>query len=356
MFNITLIFGNSTVIASDLAKKYSEDAVLINCDNVHQFLEDPTTFPNVVYSSLADLEFNKDTVKHIVKFLNLAQKIIYCRPDNWTATPPEQCDQTFTEYMLYWVQTQKNNVENLDLSHYNDIRNEFTKLVDYRKTEKPQLWIAGNSTEQGLGSLKSEERYGEILAKKLGMEVSFLASIGHGQEWVVDQIVRSDIRENDIVICTFTSFNRISLWSDSKRKVYTFQGGVSSLPGYGVDLSNYEGDLFEKLTAIPSDAIDKFATSSTNIYNAIIKIDQLRNFCKKINAKLLVINTLNTNPSHILYQHSFNDFVNPSFNALDLIDTEYTSADSYSNSHPGAKHHEFVAEICFQQLKKHKYI
>jgi len=309
----------------------------------------------VIYSSLADLEFNSANAAHIVKFLDLAEKIIYCKPDDWTATPIEKCDQTFTEYMLYWCQLQKNNVENLDLSHYTDIQNSYTKLVDTRKTNNPQLWIGGNSMEQGIGSLDAECRYGTIIANKLGMEVSFLASTGKSQEWIIDQLLRSDIRENDIVICAFTSFSRISLWSDKKSNVYTFQGGTPVI-GYSIDVSEYNGDLFDDLTGIPSSVADTFALSSTNVYNTIVKFDQLRNFCKKINAKLLIINTLNTNPSQLLYQHSFNDFYIPLFNPLDLLDSEYTAADSYTNSHPGPKHHAALAELCYQQLKKLNYI
>ena len=85
-------------------------------------------------------------------------------------------------------------------------KNLFTQLQKYRQTDDKTLWITGCSITHGIGVSK-EQRYADLLEKKLGLPTVLLTQSGSSIAWQTDQLLQSDIRAGDLVVWGLTSFN-----------------------------------------------------------------------------------------------------------------------------------------------------
>jgi hypothetical protein len=94
-------------------------------------------------------------------------------------------------------------------SFANRYAGEFLKLHGQRQTDTQQIWVVGCSHTLGAG-IGTSARYAALVAKSLNLPCTVLASSGTSIEWAADQILRSDIRANDIVFWGITSNGRIS--------------------------------------------------------------------------------------------------------------------------------------------------
>jgi hypothetical protein len=73
-----------------------------------------------------------------------------------------------------------------------------------------KLWIVGCSITHGIG-VNTEQRWGEIIGKQLGITPTFLTAEGSSIEWSANQILQADINKDDTVCWGLTTPNR-SLW------------------------------------------------------------------------------------------------------------------------------------------------
>jgi hypothetical protein len=115
------------------------------------------------------------------------------------------------------------------------------KLSDVRKTSQPQLWVSGCSFAAGDG-VQSNQRYGQILSDRLNLPVSFLAESGSSVTWAADQILRSDLRENDILIWGLTSIPRINYFKNNKVH-HVFPGPCEHIKNFQKILVDSEEDI-----------------------------------------------------------------------------------------------------------------
>jgi len=337
---INLYIGDTNIELAKTALAADPRAFLIDHSNCVEFLNNPPVGATV-YTSIGDLPKISKNNSVIYKLLDLADNIYYCPPDVWSDNKSLDFKnitnslQGLTESILYDFKKQKNNVHNLDLSHYSSQL--YTSLVDTRKTNCQQLWIAGCSISHGVG-VESTQRYGQLIADSLNLPVSFLTSGGSSISWAVDQLTRSDIRANDIVILGLTEESRFPYWTTSG-KVWHIQ-------------SNYQKQIKQlPFTNLSTNIIDRLITDENCFYQSAIRIYQLINFCNRLNINLLIFGLI-CSTTLSLYLHDLSNFINyknfKSPNNLYDLGTD--------NKHPGPKQHQLYADFCQSALKKLSYI
>jgi hypothetical protein len=194
-------------------------------------------------------------------------------------------------------------------------------LNDYRKSNDPQLWVAGCSITYGVG-VERTQRYGDLLAKHLELQVSTLAVPGSSIEWASDQLIRSDIRTNDLAVIGLTDHRRFSYWSNNKLQ----QVNV----GYYQQNPNFDSII----------SVDRLLDENL-IYQSLASLHRLINFCNKLDVKFIIAGILT---DEIFFQHvqSLPNFVN--LNQGTFIDL------GQDNYHPGKKTHRWYADEIYKLL------
>lgn len=336
MTGLTVFFGDVTKNLGAKARAFDPGAILVNYDNYKDFINNPSAAPKTIYTSLGDLPKNLEAVYQL---LDQADQIYYINEEKWSDRrildlyDVPRSMQGLSEYILFYFYSQKNNVHGLDLEKY--LRPNYTLLADNRKTQGEQIWISGCSIADGKG-VEPEQRYGHIIGRKLNLPVSFLTCGGSNVEWAADQILRSDIRENDIVILGLMAERRFSLWGEDQNlkhihALYKQFHQQTSLP-------------------LPLKTIDLLLTDDTRFYQYHTHIEQLVNFCKKIKAKLLILGLTANESTKLSLNHikEFVDYKNLS-SISDFIDF------GTDNIHPGPEQHKLLADFCITHLKKLNY-
>ena len=320
-------------------------AFLINHSNYKEFLDNPAN-DVTIYTSLGDLPKIPTEQPVISKYnnavynlLDLADNIFYCPPAVWSDNKSidsfnfTNSLQGLTEYILHGFKQQKNNVYNLDLTAYSTT--EYTTLVDSRKTNNQQLWIAGCSYSHGVGVSK-DERYGQLLANSMKLSVSFLTASGSSIPWAVYQIVRSDVCSGDTVVLGLTSEYRFPYWK-SDNSVWHVRNSTDS--------------VHLPFTNLSTKIIDRLITDNNCFYQSIIRIHQLVNFCNKLNVKLLIVGLLES-ASMSLHLHDLQNFINYKNFKSPLSPVDLGT----DNMHPGPLQHRLYADFCQSALKQLNYI
>lgn len=329
MKKTTLFVGDCDQTVAQTACQFDHNAVLINSDNYEKFLYAEDKF--TAYTALADLPTD---LSIFYKLLTIADCIKYCPPKIWSDNKtldvdnPDSSIQGLTELFLHAVNKFKNNVSGLNLSNYIDC---YSELADQRQTSDKQLWVVGCSTTYGVG-VDATERYGHLLHRRLNLPVSFLAKISSSISWAADQILRSDICSNDIVVWGLTEVNRLTLWNEFENKSVHINAA-----------SKFDNNIF------PADLVYGMLTHKTNFFIAIQKILEVVNFCNKLQIKLLIVN-IHSSESLNLHLRTIKEFfpyTNQLGNFVDL---------GTDNQHPGPLQHQAYADFCHSALKKLQYI
>ena len=203
-------------------------------------------------------------------------------------------------------------------------------LSDYRKTEDIQLWGVGCSFTVGIG-VDPTKCYINLIAEKLAMPLTKLAAIASSIPWAADQILRSDIRNGDIVIWGLTSSERLTYYDNN------YLHNV-----------NYASNLHNRL--VP----DSLLVSDQLKYQALIAIHQVINYCKKINAKLLIGGLLPSQELTEMLENNKEYFLAvPHYYKFNL--DQYIDLGT-DNVHPGPKQHQLYAENFIEELKLRNFI
>lgn len=330
---LTIFFGDCDTTVADQARAVDKDAFLVDRSNVLDLIDNLPTKPTSIYTSLADLP--KDLTV-VYKLLGCADIVIYCPPQKWSdsklvdVNDPTASVQGLTEFVLNQVNKEKANVKNLDLFNYS-IDN-YAKLASSRKTNNPQLWVVGCSNSHATG-VDNNQRYGQLVADHLNVPVSFLTCPGSSIQWATDQILRSDLRADDIVIWGLTDESRFPIWTEKN------------------ELAHINTNYIENTTTLSSRTLNQLLVHPTNFYQAIIHVLQVLNFCKKAQAKLLIFG-LGVSDSLSIHLHAIPEFIN-------FLNKESNSRYidvGTDNQHPGPKQHKEFADICINRLKALNYI
>jgi len=270
----TIFFGDTDNTLSVAAQKFDTDAFLVNADNIKQVIDTNLTHDVTIYTSLGNLP---KEMAIVFQLLEQADEIFYCPPSIWSdqlvldVLSPTESIQGLTENILLLLQHQV-------LIHGIEQALFYPKavpLTDYRKTVQPQMWSVGCSITHGIGVTNST-RYGHLIADELDMECSFLTRPGSSIAWAADQILRSDLKSNDIVVWGITNNERVS---------YIHQGQL--LPGVTIGIYHKYPELKQ---LVP---IETLLTENT-LYQNIYSIEQVINFCSKCQARLVMIGLLSS--------------------------------------------------------------
>lgn len=309
---ITVYLGDVTDDLGQRAVAADPGACLITIENYKDLT------PGTYYTSLGDLY----SLPILSEVLRQANCIVYAPPPgNWSD------HQSGKSQMQSWTEDYLNvfkfrcKVEN----YVNEPEfDRILTLADVRKTDAAQLWVAGCSVSHGVG-VTDNTRYGQLLANRLACEVSFLTHTGSSIVWAADQILRSDIKTGDTVVWGLTAYARVVEF-DANNFTYINAGQKE----------------------IKRESIIDYLTSDQVLYHSVTSVTQVINFCKKINAKLILASVLD---NHVVnYLQDFSNLV--VLSKLWGRDTENLFIDLGSdNSHPGVKTHEFYADQIYQKIQ-----
>lgn len=207
------------------------------------------------------------------------------------------------------------------------------------------LWVAGCSITHGVG-VAAHERWGQLVADRLGYNVKFLTAQGASNEWAADQILRADVKSNDIVLWGLTTPNRFLFYSDTGDQLHILSTYYLSNPDFSKVIQ------FERLA------------DNNLAYKTVAYVRQVENFLKKIGCTFKCASLLPGLPDHAkIIQDQLKD--NQNFFAT------YTLADRNEPSllerlmppkvsnfidigsdglHPGPKQHEEYARLFIHSL------
>jgi len=221
--------------------------------------------------------------------------------------------------------------------------------MDQRATSGQQLWISGCSFAHGLELQDQNDRYGQIVSDFFKIPVSFLSHGGASIEWAADQIIRSDIRENDIVVWGITGVNRISHFTDDGSLIHLLPTKFNENHPFFHTIQN---ELWAKNFWI------ELLNEKSRVHYAIRSIEQVISFCSKINANLVLCchSELSTpEQANILL-----DYLDHTGYYLDLYQTLKQSSrylDYASDKrHPGPATHKVWAESIIDYIQNKGFI
>lgn len=308
---ITIYLGDVFEYLKDLAQDQDINAQLVTKDNFNDLL------PGTYYTSLGDI----GGLYNLGLLLQQSDNIIYAPPpDGRWSGGAEQKKWTEDYLKTFSLRSQVKNYGSILESDSESM----LKLVDQRKTRDKQLWISGCSISHGLG-VDNNSRYGELLASRLNLPVSFLTWKGSSIVWSANQLLRSDIKEGDIVVWGLTSSFRLPYYSDNKLR--------------HISTRSYELDpMLEKIVKL--DAL----FGENNFYQALTSVHCVINFCEKIKADLIIASLLDNEIVHHIKDYS-NLVMLSNLWGRELKELFFDVGTD--NEHPGPKTHQFYAdEIC----------
>ena len=334
-----LYFGDVAEYLANAAKARSPDAVLIDHRNCRPLIQSQK-LPPVSYTALGDLP--KD-MKTIYRLLELADEIVYFPPEQWSDNKkaniydPSDSIKGLSDLIMLDFHKLKNNVLLPSDRVWFDYRNwHIDRLEDKRRHDDAQLWVSGCSFTYGTG-VDPTQRYGQLLADRLNLPVSWLATPGSSVEWAADQILRSDIRAGDLVVWGLTGDSRVSWW-DSKTET------LMHITIRNIETNNYSDDVSDS-------ALMEILMSDSRLYKSIISTKQVINYCRKINAKLLIAGLLSSHAINL----QLSDV--PEFEPFLYTKSQPIYIDlGTDEKHPGPRQHQIYAEFCYEQMKLRGYI
>jgi hypothetical protein len=310
---ITIYLGDIGIYLSNLCQSVDSNATLITQDNFTNL------GPGTYYTSLGDL----NNLLNLSSVLMQADKIVYAPPKKWSNSTMKEWSEDYLKVFKFRCQ-----VENFDPGISQHSLEKILNLSDQRKTAQPQLWIAGCSISHGDGVLK-QERYGQLLSNLLDIEVSFLSRSGSSIKWAADQISRSDIRSGDIVVWGLTSWNRMP---------YFDTNNVNHITANSILQNKYHQGLVNPNVLI----------SDNLFYQCLISIYQVINFCKKINATLVIASMLDTAICEYIDYSNLIVLCNLWGRNIEELFID-TGSDGV---HPGIKTHQFYADQIYQKIQQ----
>lgn len=302
-----LFVGDTDTQLATIALDHNKDACLLSLSNFDNIQK------GTYFTSIADLG-----PKNFFKGLCKANKIIYCPPEKWTS---ERMKELTEEYLSEFSHSKT--VINFNRPKLPKKQSDMLNLKDTRKTTSKQIWIAGCSISDGTGVTECQ-RYGHLIQNELQLPVSFLTYPGSSIQWAADQILRSNIVKDDIIFWGVTSLGRTQCWDEQENILKHLTVGSFKSKKFAHD--------FLKI---------KYLSSDTNLYHALIAVHQVSNYCKAIEAKLILGILLPGLETIITLIPNCIDFIS----RFDWID--YGS----DGEHPGVETHKLYAELFLEKYK-----
>ena len=310
---ITVYIGDVGKYLSSLCCSIDATATLLTQENCYNLLS------GLYYTSIGDLQ----SLVALGETLRQADKIVYAPPTSWSDEKNKKSKmQEWTEDYLN-VFKFRCKVENYT-SPNRLMPAQILTLEDQRKTISPQLWIAGCSVSHGIG-VDLNARYGQLLANQLTKEVSFLTKPSSSISWAADQILRSDIRRTDIVVWGITTHTRLTYFEHDSVVCITSNTGPMT------------------------ECFLEYLTSDHVVYQSVVSIGQVINFCKKSQATLVIASLLDD-----VIVNYIQDIPNliMLFKLWGREQTDRFPDVGYDKKHPGINSHKFYANQIYQKIQE----
>jgi hypothetical protein len=208
-------------------------------------------------------------------------------------------------------------------------------LIDSRKTNDKQLWVAGDSFTVGTPWVNENETYRSILSQKLKLPVSILAKGGSSISWTADQILRSDIHKNDIVVFMLTSTHRFPYYTDKQ---------VHHINARSIELDPKLKTKFNKEVILDLNLV----------YQAITSIDRVIHDARKIGYNLVLTKSPLDGTENEFYMMNYLSYYNC------FVHHYRDPADPFldygtDGEHPGPNQHQFYADVIFDFINQNKF-
>lgn len=201
--------------------------------------------------------------------------------------------------------------------------------IAQRTTDQPHLWVAGCSISAG-EAVPVDEKYPNILSKKLNLPLVLLAKGGSSIEWQSDQLAIADIRSGDTIVWGLTNFCRLSYTSGTKWNSAT--------------VNNYHTLPHEKQYWKES-----YFISPSLAYSSINNITKIQRICQLVGADLYLVNLLELAWPSLLFDKNYLDLTPlgaTKDNKLNFLD--YGS----DGMHPGPQQHRYYADQIYNLIRK----
>ena len=354
----TLIVGDNTDELAEWANKNYAPISLLTIENLNFAITSELNF----YTSLGDLR--QDV--YLIEALASAEKIIYHAPIEWSDINMQEITE---KVFLYFSLQNKIKIENfaIDFDHGN-----LLSLNDIRQTIDPQFWIVGCSLAHGFSLPDINLRYGQVVADHYKKPVSFLTQVTSSFLWAADQILRSDIREDDLVIWHLPEIHRYLTYRNKSpitltlasvaRKSYLINL-ITNFTSKEVKLNSkhdtHEGNMLDMVNFLKSTDNKTLKTLENNILDetrlleAVKSVYQVDNFCRHVGAKLLIISTIysyqESNPSSdflLKYLLNFSNYYVLS-EKVDVCDDEF---------HPGPESQKIWVDEIIKIIDDNSYL
>ena len=316
---LTLFVGSNDINLANAAISSDPSAYLIDCTNYHQ------PHSGVCYTSVSDLE----TLSNFASVLRQADNIIYVPDPRWIAGQKvkQYSERYWIERYLYTFSLDKTKkIVNCPIPYLPTNDDLMLVLNAQRKNNAPHLWVSGCSTSWGAG-VEIHQRYANILTEKLNLPLCMLAKPGSSVAYAADQILRSDIRKDDLVVLGITNHQRKTYYDEENSKIRPVLASNLKEQNRKIDL-----------------------TDPTLLYESIIAVHQVLNFCNKINAKLILLG-IHTDIEFATYLKDIPSYVHANgfygVNNNDCYDDL-----GMDNMHPGPLTHKWYAKKIFVKLKE----
>lgn len=304
-------------------------AININENNIQDFLAGKLDKKNgVFYTSINDLN-----IKDHTGIESLIELCLQCDEVLFSPGPYESVYDHQTALKYLGLIHQAKTVRYLT---YNGYKKYEFELLDTRKTQDPQLWVSGCSFTSAVG-VQDQDRWGQILADKLGMEVSFLTAPGTGTRYHIDQITCSDVRENDIVILQRTGLHRYDFFTST----------VCDPIKLNLHHVNVQAHypLYEQIFSVDN------LTNDDHCEKTIRSFVRLQNFCKIAKAKLLIWNHFFDDQDILDFLRTLDNFYELPYNNNFIDIGEEDKFWPGVMAHPGPKQHQAYADFLYEKLK-----
>ena len=193
-------------------------------------------------------------------------------------------------------------------------KEEYLQLAGYRKDDNPQLWTAGCSFTTGEG-VNQNEAWPWVLASRMKISHTNLGVKSSSIAFSADQLIRSDIRTNDLIVWGLTYRNRFP---------YIINNKLEHLNAHNIDRYTDTDINFRALV------LDDHNLQ----YQALIHIYQVINFVNKIGAKLILVGMC-TDEGDELFYSDLPNYLKLTDNFIDH---------GTDGRHPGPSQHKIYAD------------
>lgn len=206
--------------------------------------------------------------------------------------------------------------------------------VTNNSTEQKALWAVGCSVTHG-SAIESSKRWSTLVAKQLKLKEISLSQPGSSIAWAADQILRSDIKEGDIVVWGLTNVPRVEVAKDWESIPINIDKYIKE----SKDIQYWNLDYFE---------------SQTQVFLTIRNILQVIDYCKKIKAELYIVNLLDIAWLSVAL-HKFENFLDLT-EGLEIINNNLVFIDNgVDNLHPGTLQHQEYAKQILNFIKENNH-